>query len=115
MRTFTSISAALLLAACCQAQNQVNEVFDDITTLGGLGWAMQNNSNPPGTTNWFQGSQDVFVSHSGAQNSYIAANFFNTSGTGNISNWLMTPVVNLANGMNFEFWTRTTDFNPLNF
>ncbi len=115
MRTFTSISAALFLAACCQAQNQVNEVFDDITTLAGSGWAMQNNSNPPGLSGWFQGNPNVFVSHSGATSSYIGANFDNTAGTGNISNWLLTPVVNLANGMNFEFWTRTTDFNPLNF
>ena len=112
MRTITSISAALLLAACCQAQNQVNEVFDDVTTLAGSGWVIRNNSNPVGTFSWGQGNPTVFVSHSGAQGSYISVSYESTSGLGTISNWLITPVVNLANGMNFEFWTRTVDFSP---
>jgi len=48
----------------------------------------------------------------GATNSYIGANFNNTTGTNTISNWLITPHVNLVNGAQFKFWTRTTTANP---
>src|SRR5215207_6245319 len=61
------------------------ENFDNITTLPASGWAMRNNSNPVGTTGWFQGNPAVFPSQAGASNSYIAANFNNTTGTNTIS------------------------------
>ena len=71
---------------------------------------MQNNSQPGlGTTGWFQGNSTVFPSQSGAPNSYIAANFNNGTGTSTLSNWLLTPPVNLQNGAQFSFWTRTVD------
>ncbi|MBI1761535.1 MAG: choice-of-anchor J domain-containing protein [Acidobacteria bacterium] len=85
-----------------------NEGFDDITTLSPAGWFLQNNSNPLGTTNWFQGNPAVFPSQGGATNSYIGANFNNTSGAGTISNWLLTPQINFQNGDVVKFWTRTT-------
>ncbi|MCA9974612.1 MAG: choice-of-anchor J domain-containing protein, partial [Anaerolineales bacterium] len=83
-----------------------SESFDDITNLPG--WAFQNNSDPLGTIDWFQGNDTVFVAHSGVISSYIATNFNNTSGTGTISNWMMTPELNLSNGDTLSFWTRTT-------
>ncbi len=83
-----------------------SEGFDDITTLSPAGWFLQNNSNPLGTTNWFQGNPAVFPSQGGATNSYIGANFNNTSGAGNISNWLLTPQINFQNGDVIKFWTR---------
>jgi Leucine-rich repeat (LRR) protein len=81
--------------------------FDDVTLLPGQNWFFRNNSSPTGSNNWFQGNSQVFTAHAGAANAYIAANFNNTSGTGTISNWMLTPVLTLANGNTFSFWTRT--------
>ena len=85
----------------------LTEVFNNITTLVPGGWVMQNNSSPVGTTGWFQGNSAVFPAQSGAANSYIGANFNNTTGTNTISNWLLTPPVTLQNGGVLTFWTRT--------
>ncbi len=82
------------------------EGFDDITALPGLGWFTQNNSSPVGSTGWFQGNDTVFAAHAGAPTAYIGANFNNTGDTGTISNWLVTPQVDLVNGASFSFWTR---------
>ena len=71
---------------------------------------MQNNSQPgPGTTNWFQGNSDVFPAQGGAATSYIGTNFNNGTGTSTLSNWLLTPPVQLVNGVTLSFWTRTVD------
>jgi hypothetical protein len=83
----------------------VSQGFDDITNLPG--WFMQNNSNPLGTTGWFQGNSAVFPAQSGGPTAYIGANFNNTSGVGTISNWLLSPPLTLQNGAQFTFWTRT--------
>jgi hypothetical protein len=85
----------------------IGEGFDDITTLAGNGWVMINNSNPLGTTGWFQGNSSVFAAYDGNQAAYIAANFNNTSGTGTISNWLLTPEQTIRNGDQVKFYTRT--------
>ncbi|MGY6630826.1 MAG: choice-of-anchor J domain-containing protein [Wenzhouxiangella sp.] len=85
-----------------------NEGFDDITALPGLGWSLINNSAPLGVTGWSQGGPDVFESHEGAPDSYISANFNNTAGNGVISNWLLTPEIELQNGTEIRFWTRST-------
>ena len=82
-----------------------SEDFADITSLAG--WFTQNNSNPLGSTSWFQGNDTVFPAHAGASTAYIAANFNNTAGVGTISNWLLTPELTLNNGDTFSFWTRT--------
>ncbi|UKN01183.1 choice-of-anchor J domain-containing protein [Paracrocinitomix mangrovi] len=87
---------------------QITENFDDITTLTGSGWIMQNNSSPLGSTDWFQGNATAFAAFNGAGDSYIGANFNNTSGVGTISNWLLTPNVTLKNGDVITFYTRTT-------
>lgn len=78
-----------------------------ITTLTGSGWIQQNNSSPVGSDSWFQGNSSVFPAQSGAASSYIGANFNNTLGGGTISNWLITPLLNLQNGDTFSFFTRT--------
>lgn len=83
------------------------ENFDDITTLSGSGWYMQNNSDFVGTTNWFQGSTTVFPAYNGAGTSYIGANYNNVDLFGNISNWLLTPVRTFKNGDVLTFYTRT--------
>ena len=68
---------------------------------------MQNNTQPLGTIGWFQGNTAMFPAQSGAANSYIAANYFNGSGTATLSNWLLTPPMTLQNGAQLSFWTRT--------
>ena len=87
--------------------------FDDITTLPAAGWVQTNHSTTIGTTGWFQGNDAVFPAHQGTlPNSYIGANFNNTTGTNTISNWLLTPALTLQNGVDLTFWTRTTTANP---
>ncbi|MBK9290164.1 MAG: DUF4623 domain-containing protein [Bacteroidetes bacterium] len=81
--------------------------FEDITLLPGLGWALTNNSSPLGTTSWFQGNATVFPAQAGPETSYIGANYNNTGSIGTISNWLITPVLELENGATVTFWTRT--------
>ena len=92
--------------------------FDDITTLAGDGWVIQNNSTPVGSLGWFQGTATTatptpgpFNSYNGATNSYIAANFNSTGNTGTISNWLITPNRTLRNGDVFTFYTRKPTIN----
>jgi hypothetical protein len=85
----------------------IGEGFDDITTLIGNGWVMVNNSNPIGTTGWFQGNSGIFSAYDGAPTAYIGANFNNTTGTGTISNWLLTPEQTIHNGDQIKFYTRT--------
>ncbi|NJL10987.1 MAG: PEP-CTERM sorting domain-containing protein [Calothrix sp. SM1_7_51] len=89
----------------------ITEYFDDISTLAGKDWVQQNNSQPVGSTAWFQGEPGTFNAQSGAPNSYIAANYDNTSGFGTISNWLLTPVFNLQNGDTISFFTSSIEQN----
>ncbi len=89
------------------------EGFEDITLLASAGWSLQNLSNPLGTSDWFQGNPAVFEAHEGDPNAYIGANFNNTAGgTGIISNWLITPEVELFNGTQMSFWTRVSTGSP---
>lgn len=90
MKKFTLLAVAFLGAVAMNAQI-LQENFDDITTL--TNWDLVNVSNPIGTTNWFQGNPTVFISFNGADDSYIGANFNNTTGAGTISNFLITPVL----------------------
>ncbi|MFN0131675.1 MAG: choice-of-anchor J domain-containing protein [Phycisphaerales bacterium] len=95
------------VAGLAQAQS-FTEAFDDIVTLSTSGgWFQQNNSAPIGLTNYFQGNLTVFPSQASA--GYLGTNFNNTAGTATISNWFVTPVVNLQNGQTFSFFTRTVD------
>jgi len=82
----------------------LNEGFDTVLPAG---WAQTNNSSSAGTTNWFQGVPAVFTSHSGAADSYIAANFNGAGFGGNVSEYLFTPTQTLNNGDTLSFWTRT--------
>ncbi len=115
----TALIAAMLgLAAATPAQaagaTTLTEGFADITTLTAQGWNRQNLSTPVGSASWFQGNTGIFSSQAGAANSYVGANFNNTTGDNTISNWLLTPELSLNNGATFSFWTRTitTSNNP---
>src|SRR3954466_4408015 len=91
---------ALLAGGTLKTSAQaITEGFDNITTLAASGWAQSNLSSPLGTTNWFQGNSLSFVAWTGNTDSYIGANFNNTTGgTGTISNWLFTPNRTYNNG-----------------
>jgi hypothetical protein len=84
----------------------LSEGFDDISSLAGAGWVQTNNSAPLGSTGWFQGNDSVFPAASGPPTSYIAANFNNAAFGGAISNWLLTPELNMFNGEELSFSLR---------
>lgn len=103
------LTTAAALPSAAQAQ-AISESFDDITTLTGAGWSLQNKSNPVGPTGWFQGDDTKFAAHSGAANAYIAADINNKAPLpfGTISNWLLMPNRTLRNGDVLTFYTRKT-------
>ena len=113
MKKITTLLLGLIISSTSYAQ-LISESFDDITTLAGDGWSQINVSAPIGSTNWFQGADDIFPSNSGDVSAYIAANYNNAAnggGVDNISNWLITPVVNVENGDAITFYTRTVAGN----
>jgi PEP-CTERM motif len=95
-----------------RAATILSEGFDNVAGLGAAGWVMANNSTPGGSTGWFQGNAGVFPSQAGAADSYIAANFLNAGFGGNISNWLLTPMLSIGNGDMLTFYTRSSGFFP---
>jgi len=109
-------AAAVILAALpgSAGAQSFTENFDNVATLPGFGWFIQNNSAPVGVNAWFQGTPTTatptpgpFNAWNGAANAYIAANFASTTGsTGVISNWLGMPTRTLRNGDVFQFYTR---------
>lgn len=99
--------ASLLLLLPLAMRADIVEGFNDISTLSGNGWVMVNNSSPVGTTGWFQGDPFIFSAQAGPTDSYIAANFNNAAFGGNISNWLLTPVIDLSVANHITFFTRT--------
>ncbi len=86
--------------------NLLTEEFDDITTLPGAGFTFVNASDVP-NLGWNQGAGGAtFPSHMGGPDAYISVNFNSTSGS-IINNFMITPVLNLENGDEIKFWTRT--------
>jgi len=102
-RAFIPALVAALAAGSVNAAT-LDEGFDAVLPAG---WTAKNNSVPLGTSGWFQGNATVFASQSGAANSYIGANFNNTAGAGEISNWLITPTLSFNNGDTLSFWSRS--------
>lgn len=102
----SSLLLASVLSAGAASANALTENFD-----GGVpaGWTVVNNSDPLGSTDWFQGNPTVFGSYQGAANSYIGANFNNGAGVATISNWLILPTSTYHNGDTLSFYTRTAD------
>jgi uncharacterized repeat protein (TIGR01451 family) len=88
-------------------QGVVGESFDDIATL--TTWTIDNQSNPIGTGDWFQGNDAVFPAQAGAPTAYMATNFNSTAGSGTICNWLVLPDLGFLQSV--SFWTRTTTGN----
>lgn len=89
-----------------------DEGFDDIRRLTAPNWLLANRSTPVGITSWFQENLQTpgpFNSFDGAANSFIAANFNNTSGSdGTISSWLASPPVPFGARASISFYTRSS-------
>lgn len=100
-------SGVIAIASSQAATIQISEGFENIATLAGNGWVIDNQSVPVGTTSWFQGNNGVFNAQSGTTASYIGVNFDSTTGTGTISNWLISPTFDLSNPTDLTFWSRT--------
>jgi subtilisin-like proprotein convertase family protein len=84
----------------------LTENFDVVAPAG---WTVSNQSTGVGTASWFQGNDAVFPAHTGAPTAYAGVNFNSTTGNSTISNWLISPVLNIQNGDTWSFWTRTVD------
>ncbi len=103
MKQITLI-AAFLVAFITNAQNTlIDEGFDDITTL--TDYTVLNVSDTP-NTDIFQGNDGVFESFDGASTSYLGMNF-NATGGSTIDLYFITPELNLSNGDQLTFYTRT--------
>jgi hypothetical protein len=101
-----SLSLAALGATAARAAGVevLNEGFDNVAALPG--WAQVNDSVPAGNP-WFQGNPGVFTAQSGAPDSYAAVNFLSAAnGSGNVDNWLITPVLDLSGTTVLSFYTR---------
>ena len=107
-RLLLALTAAVILLSGAAPAQPLTENFNSVAALGAAGWVMTNNSGPAGPTSWFQGNTAVFSSQSGAADSYVAANFNGTTFGGNVSNWLITPVLSsLSDGTVLTFYART--------
>jgi len=100
------LTPALLFLSLVAKGQAFTEDFDNVANLTANGWFFQNNSQPIGSTAYYQGSTLVFNSYNGAANSYMAANYNNGSGTATISDWAVMPNVIIRNGDIFTFRTR---------
>lgn len=111
MKNFLRLAFLLLILPLALSASII-ENFDDISTLTANGWVLTNNSNPLGVSGWFQGNPDIFPAQFGPPESYIGANFNNAAFGGNISNWLLTPVVSMSDYLRLTFYTRTEPNAP---
>jgi hypothetical protein len=101
-----TLSLAALGASAARAAGVevLNEGFDNVGALSG--WAQVNDSVPVGNA-WFQGNPAIFASQAGAPDAYAAVNFLSAAnGSGNVDNWLITPVLDLSGTTVLSFYTR---------
>lgn len=100
-------------AAPDAASFSLKEDFDSVASLPAYGWAVLNRSQPLGPFSWAQGNPNTFPAHQGSASAYIGADFNSVAGNGTISNWLLTPELELRNGATFSFYTRVP--SPTNY
>ncbi|MFD2365852.1 choice-of-anchor J domain-containing protein [Pseudoduganella sp. GCM10020061] len=111
MKLLTSMltAAALALSSAAYADSPapstLAEQFDNPSSMPG--WVSLNQSTHPGQ-GWFQGNAGVFSAHSGAPDSYLAANYLTSSlDEGTIDLWLISPVLSLNGATQFSFHARS--------
>jgi hypothetical protein len=108
MKTRLYLAVLCLLTLGSSFSQAINEGFANVAGLTAAGWNQQNLSTPIGTNpNWGQGNTLVFPEYSAPANSYVSTNYNAVAGAGTISNWLITPTLNLSNGDVISFYTRT--------
>jgi hypothetical protein len=112
----------LLLPFLGMSQNQFAFGFDGTTAaMITAGWQTTNQSSPAGASTWSNSSYTlpltdaIFGSgntttlpmgQAGGNNSFALVNFNSTTGTGIISNWLITPDITVQNGDVVTFYSR---------
>lgn len=86
----------------------LSQGFEDVTNLVAGGWFFQNNSNGMGSTTYFQGNSSVFNAYDGNPTDYLGMNFNSANSVlpRTISNWMLTPELQLENGCIVSFYTR---------
>lgn len=114
--TFTALFAATFImnpaiAASAPAGVECREGFEDVSTLAQRGWLLRNNSDPIGSTGWFQGDPGSFQAYLGEPDSYVSADADSASGDFPVlSNWLITPEIvfgpNAFSARSLGFYTR---------
>jgi hypothetical protein len=110
VRTAFGLSTGTEVCSFGAVTTSLSEDFDDLASLAVDGWLMVNNSALLGSTSWFQGDSAVFAARDGGGNAYIAADRNNAGDGGGadaISNWLITPEVELVDGKALSFASRT--------
>lgn len=105
----TLLFTVLLITGLTNGQNLIAEGFDTYANLATAGWLATNQSAPVGASTWAQGGGTAFTpgGQAGGATSFTLCNFNSTTGAGTISNWLITPVLNLQNGDVVTFYSRT--------
>ncbi len=104
MNLFSKMTLYFGLSVSLQAAPFLVEGFASLDNLPG--WVIVNNSTPGGATpeGWFQGT-GIFAAQAGSPDSYAQANFENAGDPGDISTWLLTPVLTLRPQSVLRFWT----------
>ncbi len=111
MKTLLCVACVCLLSFGSTFSQAINEGFSNVAGLTAAGWNQQNLSTPIGVNpNWVQGDpvNIPFSANSLPANSYIAVNYNSVAGAATISNWLISPMLNLNNGDVITFYTRGT-------
>jgi hypothetical protein len=108
LRTKQLVLACAIGCASLSSQAAVvlSEGFDNWASLFTAGWQTINLSPSPGTT-WLPGNPGIFPAASGAPSAYASANFLGTTASsGPISNWLITPQLQLDASSTVSFDVR---------
>ena len=108
MKTLLCVACVCLLSFGSTFSQAINEGFSNVAGLTAAGWNQQNLSTPIGSNpNWVQGDpvNMPFSANSLPANSYIAVNYNSVAGAATISNWLISPMLNLNNGDVITFYT----------
>jgi len=111
MKTLLCVACLCLLTFGSTFSQAINEGFSNVAGLTAAGWNQQNLSTPIGSNpNWVQGDpvNMPFSANSLPANSFISVNYNSVVGAATISNWLITPMLNLNNGDVITFYTRGT-------
>jgi hypothetical protein len=111
MKTLLCVACLCLLTFGSTFSQAINEGFSNVAGLTAAGWNQQNLSTPIGSNpNWVQGDpvNMPFSANSLPANSFISVNYNSVVNAATISNWLITPMLNLNNGDVITFYTRGT-------